>query len=63
MSRRTEILCDRCGKEINAYDIKMSSARVDLWGTGVPRSYPAQRIDLCGECYEQLVCFLERSEG
>ena len=63
MSKRTEILCDRCGKEITDYDIKISSARIDLWGLGVPRSYPGQRIDLCQECYEKFVDFMERSEG
>ena len=63
MSKRTEVVCDRCGKEINAYDIKISSARIDLWGIGVPRSYGGQRIDLCEECYEQFVSFLERKEN
>ena len=63
MSRRTEVICDRCGKEIIDYDIKISSARLDIWGWGVPRSYPGQRIDLCQECYEQFVDFMEKSEG
>ena len=63
MSRRTEVICDRCGKEIIDYDIKISSARLDIWGLGVPRSYPGQRIDLCQECYEQFVDFMEKSEG
>lgn len=63
MSRRTEVICDRCGKEIIDYDIKISSARLDIWGLGVPRSYSGQRIDLCQECYEQFVDFMERSEG
>lgn len=59
MARRTEVTCDRCGKEICHYDIKISSARIDLWGVGVPRSYPGQRLDLCEECYELLINFLE----
>ena len=59
MSRKTEVICDRCGTEITAYDIKISSARIDLWGIGVPRSYIAQRIDLCENCYNDFVSFLE----
>lgn len=64
MARRTEITCDRCGAEINDYDIKTSSARLDFWGLGVPRSYSGQRIDLCQNCYQDFVSFLEgRSEN
>ena len=59
MSRKTEILCDRCGEEIPGYDIKISSARIDLWGVGVPRSYGGQRIDLCESCYQDFISFLE----
>ncbi|MBR2474828.1 MAG: hypothetical protein IKB51_07380 [Clostridia bacterium] len=59
MSKKTEVRCDRCGKEIMAYDIKISSARIDLWALGVPRSYGAQRIDLCENCYNDFVSFLE----
>ncbi len=60
MSKRTEVVCDRCGKEINSYDIKISSARLDLWGVGVPRSYGGQRIDLCEACYQDFINFLEK---
>lgn len=64
MSRRTDVICDRCGEEINGYDIKISSARIDLWGVGVPRSYGGQRIDLCLKCYDDFISFLEkRSEN
>ena len=59
MSRKTEVLCDRCGREITSYDIKISSARIDIWGVGIPRSYHGQRIDLCEDCYEKFVAFLE----
>lgn len=59
MSRRTEVVCDRCGAEINSYDIKISSARLDFWGVGVPRSHMGQRIDLCEDCYQDFVNFLE----
>ena len=60
--RKTTVTCDRCGKEINSYDIKISSARLDLWGPGVSRTYGAQRIDLCLGCHEEFVNFLERGE-
>ena len=63
MSRKTEVLCDRCGREIPGYDIKISSARIDIWGVGIPRSYHGQRIDLCEECYEKFVAFLEGGNG
>lgn len=64
MSRKTEVICDRCGREINSYDIKISSARIDIWGVGVPRTYSAQRIDLCEECYQDFINFFEiRGEG
>lgn len=63
MSRKTEVYCDRCGREITDYDIKISSARIDLWGIGVPRSYGGQRIDLCQECYEKFVSFMEGAEN
>lgn len=63
MSRKTEVLCDRCGREIPGYDIKISSARIDLWAPGVLRSYRGQRIDLCEDCYEELVGFLEGGNG
>lgn len=63
MSRKTEVICDRCGAEITDYDIKISSARIDIWGLGVPRSYPGQRIDLCTECYQKFVDFMEGDEN
>lgn len=59
MSKKTEVVCDRCGKEIETYDIKISSARLDLWALGVPRSYGGQRIDLCECCYHEFISFLE----
>ena len=63
MSRKTEVICDRCGREITAYDIKISSARIDIWGLGGPRSYQGQRIDLCPECYQKFVDFMEGGEN
>jgi len=63
MSQKIEVNCDRCGVEITDYDIKISSAKIHLWGVGVPRSYGGQRIDLCVRCYEGFVNFLENGEG
>lgn len=59
MAKRVQMTCDRCGQEINGYDIKISSARIDLWAVGTPRSYGGQRIDLCVNCYHDFVNFLE----
>ena len=70
MSHKTQIECDRCGKEIfnptecycPTYALKEYSAKITLWGVGEPRSGYGQRIDLCPECYEEFVDFLEGSE-
>lgn len=62
MSKIEQIICDRCGKELTAFNnaqISKTSARIDLYPIGQPRTYPSQRIDLCEECYEQFVNFLE----
>ena len=59
MSRKTEVVCDRCGREINGYDIKTSSGRIDFWPVGERRSMPGQRIDLCEICALKFVSFLE----
>ena len=59
MSRKTEVICDRCGREICDYDIKISSARIDLWGVGERRGGPGQRMDLCQDCYQDFIDFLE----
>lgn len=62
MSKIEQIICDRCGKELKAFNnaqISKTSARIDLYPIGQLRTYPSQRIDLCEECYEQFVNFLE----
>ena len=38
MSTKTTVLCDRCGREIISYDIKISSAKIILWGIGENRT-------------------------
>lgn len=64
MSQKVEIVCDRCGNEMSRYyDIKNTSAKIQLWAVGEMRSSAGQRIDLCEECYEKFVDFLDRSEG
>ena len=62
MSKVEAIICDKCGKELTAINnaqISKTSARIDLYPIGQPRTYPSQRIDLCAECYEQFINFLE----
>ena len=68
MATKTEIVCDRCGKDIvnpmmqsyySNHNSKEHSAKITLWGVGEPRSSFGQRIDLCPECYEAFVEFLE----
>ena len=54
MSRIQKYFCDRCGKELTAINnaqISQSSARIDLYAIGQPRTYASQRIDLCEDCY------------
>lgn len=59
--------CDRCGKRIingkpcynDNYAIKSTSALIRLWGINEPRSSQGQRIDLCNDCYEAFIGFLE----
>lgn len=62
MSQKVEVVCDRCSKGINSYDIKISSAKIQLWGVGEYRTGPGQRIDLCPHCYEKFVNFMEGGE-
>lgn len=60
MAQKTEIICDRCGKEISRYyDIKNVSAKIQLWGVGTYRTSGGQRIDFCEDCYCAFVSFLE----
>ena len=63
MAQKIEVLCDRCGKEIASYDIKISSAKIHLWGVGEHRTGPGQRIDLCEDCHIDFIKFLEGGTG
>lgn len=67
MAQTTKITCDRCGKELShpmgyncpAYILKKISAKITLWGVGEARSTFGQRIDLCTDCYEKFIDFME----
>ncbi len=67
MAQRTELVCDRCGKDIinttgcyaPTYSLKDSSAKITLWRVGEPRYSQGQRIDFCIDCFEKFVIFLE----
>ena len=71
MAQKTQIVCDRCGKEIvnpascyhHTYALKDYSAKITLWGVGEPRSSFGQRIDFCCDCYNKFINFLERDNG
>lgn len=54
-----EVICDRCGDDISASDVRNESAKLQLWGPGEYRGTQGQRIDLCAKCYVDLVSFLE----
>ncbi len=70
MAQKTQIVCDKCGKEIvnptgyyhPTYALKNYSAKITLWAVGEPRSSFGQRIDLCPKCYEKFVNFLEEGD-
>ena len=59
MSRLTIVKCDRCGCEITSYSPKDESAKILLNSPGEYRGVGGQRIDLCLNCYEKFVTFLD----
>ena len=62
MSKSETIICDRCGKDLTAINnaqISKTSARIDLYPLGQPRTYPSQRIDLCEDCFNRFINFIE----
>lgn len=59
------LTCDKCGAEIeyfNNYQISANSARLSVYGIGCNRTAPSQKIDLCEECYEKFITWLEQGE-
>ena len=63
MSRSLKYFCDRCGKEIeniiNNAQLSEKIARIDLYGIGQLRTSSPQHIDLCEDCYQEFINFLE----
>ncbi len=62
MSRRMSYICDICAAEIKGHSaeaISGKSAQIKLWSPGEYRAGGGQRIDLCVDCYERFVNFLE----
>ena len=65
MARKREMICDRCEKVIlnlnchGSSEAKESSAKIIFWGVGQTRLYGGNRIDLCTECANSFVEFLE----
>lgn len=62
MSRIEKVICDRYGKEIpfiSNVQPSENSARIDLYPIGANRTAPRQRIDLCEDCYQEFITFLE----
>ena len=59
MSKNDAIFCDGCGKEIPSYNAKEWSAKIMVWGVGINRYSGGIRSDLCEDCYNKFVAFLE----
>ena len=62
MSKTMSYICDICGAEIIGYSAQAvagESALIKLWVPGEYRAGPGQRIDLCMNCYERFVGFME----
>lgn len=67
MAKRASIICDKCGRDIvnpntyysPDYALHKFSAKMTLWGVGVERYQTGQRIDLCEECFEKFINFIE----
>lgn len=62
MSKKTFIACDVCGIEISPLRAKEESAQIKLSAPNEYRGNGGQRIDLCLECYEEFVNFLENGK-
>lgn len=59
MSKRTCVVCDICGIDISPFRTKEESALIRLWPPNDYRTSSGQRIDLCVQCYDNFVSFLE----
>lgn len=66
MSKYMSYICDICGTEIvghSAHAVAEESARIKLWPPGAYRAGPGQNIDLCQECFNRFVSFLETAKS
>ena len=61
------LTCNRCGKVIERTEgyfdknnIKFISGRIQYWPIGEPRSYPGQRLELCEDCNNSFVNWLDK---
>lgn len=55
--------CDLCGAEIPCYNnsaITENSALINIFGVGVKRTFAPQRIDLCLDCYQRFINWIEK---
>lgn len=62
MSKYMSYICDICGRDIegpSAQAISEKTALIKLWGPGEYRAGGGQRKDLCLNCYEKFVNFLD----
>ncbi|MBQ3019126.1 MAG: hypothetical protein IJD77_00885 [Clostridia bacterium] len=59
MGRKIEIVCDKCGAEIDSYNQKNIAAKLVIWGIGVNRYNEGQRIDFCEDCFEEFLAMYE----
>lgn len=73
MSRPNTIICDRCGKEItetrtsnyfnckygNCFRTDLSWAKLHIWPPDMQKGVQPQRTDLCGNCFEDFIKFME----
>lgn len=62
MSKTMSYICDICGAEIIGHSAQAAaseSAVIKLWTPGEYRAGPGQRMDLCLDCYERFVRFVE----
>lgn len=68
MSKKYQLVCDKCGSIISnritrTVNIKDESAKLMFWDVGMSRGENiANRIDLCPECAERFVNWLESGE-
>lgn len=63
MVKPKEIICDKCGAEIDYYWQKNMSVKILLWGIGVNRYNEGQRIDLCEECFQEFIQMYDKFIG